>query len=44
MEHHSNIVPWMLLQRDIKFNIEYIPVKDDYTLDFVLKGKEKRLR
>jgi len=33
MEHHSNIIPWMLLQKEIKFNIEYIPVKDDYTLD-----------
>ncbi len=33
MEHHSNIVSWMLLQKEIKFRIEYIPVKDDYTLD-----------
>jgi cysteine desulfurase/selenocysteine lyase len=33
MEHHSNIIPWMLLQKEIKFRIEYIPVKDDYTLD-----------
>lgn len=33
MEHHSNIIPWMLLQKEIKFKIEYIPVKDDYTLD-----------
>jgi len=33
MEHHSNIIPWMLLQKEIRFGIEYIPVKDDYTLD-----------
>ncbi len=33
MEHHSNIVSWMLLQKSIKFRIEYIPVKDNYTLD-----------
>jgi cysteine desulfurase/selenocysteine lyase len=33
MEHHSNIVPWLMLQEDIGFKIEYIPIKDDYTLD-----------
>jgi len=33
MEHHSNIVPWMILQKSIKFKLEYIPVKDDFTLD-----------
>ena len=49
MEHHSNIVPWMLLQRDIKFNIEYIPVKDDYTLDLdwlkdLIKRKGKKIK
>lgn len=26
MEHHSNIVPWQLLQKRIKFQIEWIPV------------------
>jgi cysteine desulfurase/selenocysteine lyase len=33
MEHHSNILPWMLLQKSINFELKYIPVKDDYTLD-----------
>jgi len=33
MEHHSNILPWMLLQKEINFKLEYIPVKEDYTLD-----------
>ncbi len=49
MEHHSNIVPWMLLQKDINFNIEYIPVKDDYTLDLdwfrdLVKEKGKKIK
>ena len=33
MEHHSNIVPWLMLQAKYNFRIEYIPVKDDFTLD-----------
>lgn len=33
MEHHSNIVPWLMLQKELGFKIERIPVKDDYTLD-----------
>lgn len=33
MEHHSNIVPWLMLQKEINFEIKYIPIKDDYTLD-----------
>ena len=33
MEHHSNIVPWQMLQEQIGFEIRYIPLKDD---DFVL--------
>ena len=33
MEHHSNIVPWMMLKDEIGFNIKYIPIKDDFTLD-----------
>ena len=33
MEHHSNIVPWMMAQKDIGFEIEYIPVTDKYVLD-----------
>ncbi len=49
MEHHSNIVSWMLLQKEIKFRIEYIPVKDDYTLDLdwlkkLIKKEGKRVK
>jgi len=46
MEHHSNIVPWQLLAKSIGIKLEYIPVKDDYTLDMdeykrLLKKKPK---
>ena len=33
MEHHSNIVPWLMLQKEIGFTIEYIPVTTNYELD-----------
>ena len=33
MEHHSNIVPWQILKENIGFNLEYIPVTDNYELD-----------
>jgi cysteine desulfurase/selenocysteine lyase len=33
MEHHSNIVPWQLLQRQIGFELRYVRVADDGTLD-----------
>lgn len=33
MEHHSNIVPWQLLAKEIGFSIKYIPIKVDGTLD-----------
>jgi cysteine desulfurase/selenocysteine lyase len=33
MEHHSNIVPWQILQKEIGFNLEYIPITDNYELD-----------
>lgn len=49
MEHHSNIVPWLMLQEDMEFDIEYIPVKDDFTLDLewledLIKKKKKRVK
>jgi cysteine desulfurase / selenocysteine lyase len=34
MEHHSNIVPWQLAQNEIGFEIAWIPVEEDYQLDF----------
>lgn len=33
MEHHSNIVPWYLLQQQIGIVLKVIPVHDDGTLD-----------
>ncbi len=33
MEHHANIVPWIVLQKEIGFRIDYIPVNDDCELD-----------
>jgi len=42
MEHHSNIVPWLMLQKEIGFEIKYIPVTDDYDLD--LKWLEDRVK
>lgn len=33
MEHHSNIVPWQMLQKEIGFEIRYIPVNTNYDLD-----------
>ncbi len=33
MEHHSNIVPWQILQAQLGFTVKYIPVLDDGTLD-----------
>jgi cysteine desulfurase/selenocysteine lyase len=33
MEHHSNIVPWQMLQKEKGFEIRYIPVNENYDLD-----------
>jgi len=33
MEHHSNIVPWQLLSQQIGFEIRYLTVREDGTLD-----------
>lgn len=32
-EHHSNIVPWQILQEEIGFKINYIPLNHDHRLD-----------
>jgi len=34
MEHHSNIVPWQLMQKQVGFEIAWVPVRGDYQLDF----------
>lgn len=33
MEHHSNIVPWLILQKEIGFEIRYIPIDKNFDLD-----------
>jgi cysteine desulfurase / selenocysteine lyase len=33
MEHHSNLVPWVLLARERKLRLRHVPVTDDGTLD-----------
>ncbi len=33
MEHHSDIVPWIILSREKKVKIKYIPVTEDGQLD-----------
>lgn len=33
MEHHSNIVPWQIMAEKQGFELEYIPLLDDGTLD-----------
>jgi len=34
VEHHSNIVPWLILKEEIWIEIEYIKINDNYDLDF----------
>jgi cysteine desulfurase/selenocysteine lyase len=33
MEHHSNLVPWILLAREKKLRLRHVPVTDEGTLD-----------
>lgn len=34
MEHHSNIVPWRMLQKEKEFVLEILPITDSHELDF----------
>lgn len=47
MEHHSNLVPWLLLARERRLRLRYIPVTDDGLLDLGaldrLLGRRTRL-
>ena len=36
MEHHSDIVPWQMLSREIGVELRYVPVAEDHTLDMEL--------
>ena len=33
MEHHSNIVPWQMLEAERGVRLEFVPVTDDYLFD-----------
>ena len=40
VEHHANIVPWLILKEEIGIEVEYVNVTDDFTLDIEdLKSK-----
>lgn len=33
MEHHANIVPWQILAAEKGFQIKFVPLREDFTLD-----------
>ena len=33
-EHASNVLPWLVLEKEIGIKIKYIPLKDDFTIDY----------
>lgn len=33
LEHHANVVPWLMLQQERGIELRWIPLADDYTLD-----------
>jgi len=39
MEHHANLVPWLMLKEERGIELRYLPLGDDYTLD--LTGLER---
>ncbi len=46
MEHHSNLIPWQILAREVGANLKFIPFKEDGTIDFpvfenLLSGRTK---
>jgi cysteine desulfurase/selenocysteine lyase len=46
MEHHSNLIPWQLLAKEVGAHLKFIPFKNDGTLDFpvfeqILSNKTK---
>jgi cysteine desulfurase/selenocysteine lyase len=34
MEHHSNLIPWQLLAKEVGASLRFIPFKEDGTIDF----------
>jgi cysteine desulfurase/selenocysteine lyase len=39
MEHHSNIVPWQQLARDLGVLIKWAPIREDFELDLIAYEK-----
>lgn len=33
IEHHANLVPWLMLKDEVGIELRYLPMADDYTLD-----------
>jgi cysteine desulfurase/selenocysteine lyase len=33
VEHHANVVPWLILQEDYGINVEFVGIKEDFSLD-----------
>src|SRR5207248_1144841 len=33
MEHHANLVPWLMLREERGIELRYLPVADDFSLD-----------
>lgn len=46
MEHHSNIVPWQRLQKEIGVELFFIPLTKNFTLDYksVLQLEKKKIK
>ncbi len=34
VEHHANVVPWLILKEELWIEVEYVKVNKDYSLDF----------
>lgn len=34
LEHHANMIPWQRLAKEHQCRLEYIPLRDDFTIDF----------
>jgi cysteine desulfurase/selenocysteine lyase len=40
MEHHSNLIPWQIIARDLDLQLDFIPVTPEGVLDFDVFQKE----
>ena len=34
VEHHANVVPWLILKEDYGIEVEYVNILDDYSIDY----------